>query len=405
MRTRINRRETLKAGAVAAAALAGAPGWTFQNEADDGLLITADSMFDGHRFVENAAVLVRKGKVVRSGPARSVRDASARRLAMGSATITPGMIDLHVHATQGHVPFDRILAHGVTTIRDLGGDLRPTHEGPGRLRYVGAGPLVTVQDGYPTPVWGTGLSAVIKGPASARATVARLVDQGAAIIKMALEPGGEAGAPWSGEHASTPPPWPLPSIEEARAVVQEAHRRGRKVTAHVGEEQGVRIALAAGVDEWAHSPSALVPEELLKEAARKGVRMISTLDTESHTEGALRNARIFVSHGGRLLYGTDMAHPEIPHGFDSQELSLMMHVGLTLEQALAGATSLAGEQLGLAPLGTLRPGAPADLIVAAGDIRQGHGGVKNLEYPLLVMTGGRLVVTPDTTRSPQTPAH
>ncbi|MEV4891432.1 amidohydrolase family protein, partial [Nonomuraea sp. NPDC055795] len=86
--------------------------------------------------------------------------------------------------------------------------------------------------------------------------------------------------------------------------------------------------------------------------------------------------------------------PEIPHGFDSQELSLMMYAGLSLEQALAAATSLAGEHLGLAPLGTLRPGAPADLIAAAGDIRKGHGGVKNLEFPLLVMAGGRAVVTP-----------
>ncbi|GAA2406868.1 amidohydrolase family protein [Nonomuraea africana] len=397
MRIRTTRRETLKLGAMATVGVAGTSGGTFGPAADDGLLLTADLMFDGHRFVEKAAVLVRGGKVIRSGPARAVRDPSARRLALGPATIAPGMIDLHVHATQNRVPFDRILAHGVTTIRDLGGDLRAAHGGhggPGRLRYVAAGPLVTVPGGYPIPVWGTGLAAVIDGPESARETVARLVGQGAAVIKLALEPGGEAGAPWSGDHASTPPPWPLPSVEEARAVVQEAHRRGRKVTAHIGEERGARIALDAGVDEWAHSPSDPIPEDLLEKAARRGVRMVGTLDTQSHTKGAVRNAKLFVSHGGRLLYGTDMAHPEIPHGFDSQELSLMTHVGLSLEEALAGATSLAGEQLGLAPLGSLRPGAPADLVAAAGDIRQGHGAVKSLEYPFLVMTGGRLVVTP-----------
>ncbi|MFI6294818.1 amidohydrolase family protein [Nonomuraea sp. NPDC050790] len=382
----MNRRESLKLGALVAMA---APAF-----AAEGVLVTADLMFDGRRFVEDAAVLVRDGKVVRSGPARAVGGASARKIALGAATITPGMIDLHVHVTRNHVPFDRVLRHGVTTVRDLGGQVKGGPQGPGRLRYLGAGPLVTAPGGYPVPLYGERMAAVVAGVESARRTVSRLVDEGAAVIKIALEPGGEPGAPWSGGHATTPPPWPMPSLEEVRAVVREAHRRGRKVSAHVGEERGARLALAAGVDEWAHSPAAPLPGDLLKKAALQGVRVIGTLDTQARTKGAIANARTFVAHGGTLLYGTDMAHPEIPHGFDSQELSLMTHAGLSLEQALAAATSLAGEHLGLAPLGTLRPGAPADLIAAAGDVRKGHGGVKELEFPLLVMAGGRTVVTP-----------
>ncbi|MBB5083936.1 amidohydrolase family protein [Nonomuraea endophytica] len=383
----MNRRESIKLGALVAVS-----GTAFVAEKE--VLVTADLMFDGRRFVEDAAVLVKDGKVVRAGPARAVGGSSARRFVLGAATIAPGMIDLHVHATHNHVPFDRILRHGVTTIRDLGGQVRGGPQGPGRLRYLGSGPLVTAPGGYPIPTWGTGLAAVVTGADSARRTVSELVDRGAAVIKIALEPGGESGAPWGGEHASTPPPWPMPSPETVLAVVREAHRRGRKVSAHIGEHRGARLALAAGVDEWAHSPADPLPADLLKQAVRQGVRMIGTLDTQSRTQGAMKNAKTFVSLGGRLLYGTDMAHPEIPHGFDSQELSLMTHAGLTLEQALAAATSLAGEHLGLSPLGTLAPGAPADLIAAAGDIRKGHGGVKNLEFPLLVMAGGRAIVTP-----------
>jgi imidazolonepropionase-like amidohydrolase len=93
--------------------------------------------------------------------------------------------------------------------------------------------------------------------------------------------------------------------------------------------------------------------------------------------------------GATLLYGTDMGHLEIPDGVDAEELRRMMTAGLSLEQVLAAATSQAGKQLGLAPLGSLVPGAPADLISAPGDPAQD---LKNLEYPALVIAGGQIVV-------------
>lgn len=74
------------------------------------------------------------------------------------------------------------------------------------------------------------------------------------------------------------------------------------------------LALDAGVDEWAHMPCEALPEEMIARAVDAGVRIVGTLDTLSHCSGVLSNARHFVSRGGVLLYGTDMAHVELPWG-------------------------------------------------------------------------------------------
>ncbi len=209
------------------------------------------------------------------------------------------------------------------------------------------------------------------------------------MIKIGLDPGGEPGAPWSMRPASTPPPWPLLSTDEVAAVVAEAHRLGRIVTAHLAEERGVRIAVEAGVDEWAHIPCQPVAESLLIEAVRRHVPAVATLDTDSHCADSMDNAQAFVALGGTLLYGTDMGHLDIPEGIDGQELDLLTRAGLSLERALASATSRAGRHVGLAPLGRLVPGAPADIVAVPGDIT---ADLKNIEYPTTVIAGGQIVV-------------
>jgi len=397
-RARINRRNTLKLFG-ASAALAGVAGRIpataditagQRSRRGQSLLLRAPRLFDGQRMLSDTAVLIGGQRITAIGPAASMDVRGARCIDLGDATILPGLIDLHVHVGAQHVPFARVLTHGVTTVRDLGGGPLPsTAGGPGQLRYIAAGRFITVPGGYPIPVFGPdGVVAVI-GPDQARQAVRDLVQQGASVIKIALEPGGEPGAPWTAVPADPPPPWPMLSLDEARAIVEEAHRLGRIVTVHLGESQGARIALDAGVDEWAHIPGNSVPEDLLRKAVAQGVRVVATLDTESHCAGDMTNAETFVALGGTLLYGTDMGHLEIPDGFDANELRYMMLAGVSLEDALAGATSLAGEQLGLAPLGRLEPGAPADVIVAAGD--PAHD-LKNLEYPTMVIAGGQVVV-------------
>lgn len=216
-----------------------------------------------------------------------------------------------------------------------------------------------------------------------------------------MEPGGEAGAPWaSGHHHEHENPhrkaphskntWPLLPENIVKAVVDEAHKQGRKVTAHLGEAKGAKIAIDAGIDEWAHLPCAVIPEALLKRAVAQNVKMITTLDTLSKCPGVVHNARTLAALGGEFLYGAEIAHPDIPWGIDAQELMTMMHVAnMQPIEVLRSATSRSGQHLNSPLLGTLRPGAPADMIAVKGDPTHA---LKILEYPDLVMSGGKIIL-------------
>jgi hypothetical protein len=232
------------------------------------LLISAERVFDGHDMRDHAAVLISGSKIIAVGSREALQSQADDELALGDATILPGFIELHAHLALHKVPRDIVLRHGVTTVRDVGGPLSAPSGGVGALRLLTAGPIITIPGGYPISVFGKGYVAETVGTAAeAKELVRRLVAGGAAVIKIALEPGGEPGAPWSlGHHAGAAPPWPIASPEIVGAIVGEAHRLGKIVTAHIGESRGAAIALAAGVDEWAHVPCSAIDEELLRQA-------------------------------------------------------------------------------------------------------------------------------------------
>jgi hypothetical protein len=362
------------------------------------IIVSAARVFDGVDLHENAAVLIKDGTVRAIGPKDQIRDKKAKTYAMGEATVLPGFIELHGHLAFQDVPRDQVLAHGVTTVRDVGGPLIAPTGGDGNLRLVSAGPIITVPGGYPVPVFGHAgghghgdVAAPVETPEQAREVVNHLVHGGAVVIKIGLEPGGEPGAPWTTGHApSTPPPWPMPSLDIVQAVVQEAHKLGKQVAAHVAEPQGVALALAAGVDEWAHVPCVEIPEDLLEKAVAQGVKIVTTIDTLSHCPGIHANTHKLAHLGAQFLYGAEIGHTDIPRGIDAQELHLMLHLtGMTPIELFRTATSKAGEHLGIAPLGTLTPGAPADLIAVRGNPFESF---KTLEYPDLVVSGGKVVV-------------
>jgi len=245
------------------------------------------------------------------------------------------------------------------------------------------------------PVFGPEAAREVGDADEAREAVRRLAADGAAVIKIGLEPGGSPGAPWSAHPTTSPPPWPLLGVETVAAIVEEAHACGLIVTAHLSGPAGAEIALAAGVDEWAHVPCDPLSDGLIEKAAAAGVRVIGTLDTQSRTSGVFPNAVRMGEAGIRVLYGTDLAHPDVPWGIDAFELQLMLHTArgtLTPADVLSAATARAGEHLGLAPLGRLAVGAPADLIGVRGDALARF---KSLEYPELVVSGGVIVVGPE----------
>jgi len=129
---------------------------------------------------------------------------------------------------------------------------------------------------------------------------------------------------------------------------------------------------------------------LLKKAVSQQVKTITTLDTLSKCSGGAHNARAFAALGGELLYGAEIAHPDIPWGIDAQELMAMMHLAnMQPIEALRSATSKSGRYLNRPLLGTLQPGAPADMIAVKGDPTHA---LKILEYPDLVVSGGSIIL-------------
>jgi imidazolonepropionase-like amidohydrolase len=182
----------------------------------------------------------------------------------------------------------------------------------------------------------------------------------------------------------------MPSLDLTKAIVDEAHKLGKIVTAHIGDDQGAKIALEAKVDEWAHIPCAEIADETATKAGQMKIHVVTTLDTMSHCHGVYTNARKLSRSGVTFLYGAEVAHQDIPWGIDAQELGMMSALtGMSHLEVLKAATSAAGRELGLSPLGSLKPGAPADLIATRGNAMKNF---KLLEYPSLVISGGKVVV-------------
>ncbi len=366
------------------------------------VLIHAARVFDGNSIRTNASVLVTGGVVAQIDAREVFKSSNAKVIDLGDATLLPGFIELHAHLAFQHIPADTVLKHGITTLRDVGGPLHQPYGGDGSLRVLTSGPIITAPGGYPIPELGAeNIAIAVSTEQQARETVRTLINGGAVVIKVALEPGGETGAPWaSGHHhehenahskaAHSKNTWPLLSESIVKAIVDEAHKQGRKVTAHLGEAKGAKIAVDAGIDEWAHMPCAVIPDALLKKAVAHNVKIVTTLDTLSKCHGVLHNAKTWAALGGDFLYGAEIAHPDIPWGIDAQELIAMMHAAdMQPLDVLRSATSKSGQYLNIPLLGTLQPGAPADMIAVKGDPTQA---LKILEYPDLVMSGGKIVL-------------
>lgn len=372
----------------------------------DRYVIHAARVFDGYSLLIDAAVMIEADKIIKIDSFTAFKDDEVTRIELGDATLLPGFIELHAHLTFRQVPAKDVLRHGITTLRDVGGPLHAPYGGDGSLRVMTSGPIITAPHGYPIPGLGEHDIAIpVANESQARETVRRLVAGGAVVIKVALEPGGESGAPWSHAHVhadqhlhtdslhqpvSVAQNWPLLPLPIVKAIVDEAHSLGRKVSTHIAETNGAQIALDAGIDEWAHAPCAALPDAQLQRAVEQNVKVVTTIDTLSKCVGIFSNVARLAAKGGELLYGAEIAHPDIPWGIDAQELLyLQQAAGMSPLEVLQTVTVKAGAYLNIPLLGTLLPGAPADLIAVSGDPLQF---LKLLEYPGLVVSGGKIVV-------------
>ncbi len=375
-------------------------------------LLIANQLFDGVNFPQaNMAVLVEGNKIKQVGTAKQLRGLCKTKINLGDATILPGFIESHAHITYQNVNKNIVLEHGITTVQDTGGPLMAIEGGEGALRLLSTGPIIQAPGGYPLNIFGGGeggydkIGYPVDTALAAEEVVQHLVDGGATAIKIALEPGGETGAPWMQPHDGHGPPttpWAMLSEEIVQAIVTKAHALNKRVIAHVGENLGFKRALDTGVDEFAHMPCSAIKEDLLQRAVDQGVTFVTTVDTlsscvdTSTQKGIHSNMMSLAGKGAKFIYGSEIAHDNVPWGINGEEMHMMLHLGsgdsidfTDVVNVFKAVTSQAGEHLGLAPLGTLVPGAPADIIAVRGNPFQRF---KILEYPDLVMSGGRIIV-------------
>ncbi len=346
--------------------------------------------------VRGATLVVQDGRILAAGPSATVTiPAGAERIALDGRFVVPGLINAH-----GHVNAARDLAvyaaYGVTTVFSLGGEPPDVFE----ARAQQATPALNR-----ARVFVSGPVLAPSSPAEARAQVAELAAQRVDFVKIRVD-----------DNLGTTRKMP---VEVYRAVIDEAHRRGLRVAAHLFYLSDAKGLLEAGADFLAHSVrDAAVDAALIRAMQARGTCLSPTLMREVSTfvyestpdffadplflahanrewvtmlneparqeamrtspsaqrykaalEVASRNVRLLAEAGVPIAMGTDTGPTGRFQGyFELMELELLVRAGLTPARALAAATRDAARCMGVdGDLGTLEPGRWADFVVLEAD--------------------------------------
>jgi imidazolonepropionase-like amidohydrolase len=371
-------------------------------------------LFDGtaHPVFEKAVLVVKDGRVIAVGSEKDVNvPAGAERIDVAGRFVIPGLVNAHGHVGEtrglksGPELYTRenVLAqlglyarYGVTTVVSLGGD----REEGFRLR-----------DGQDTDtldrarLFVAGRVVDAKTPDEARQQVEALAALKPDWVKIRVD-----------DNLGTTPKMP-PDV--SKAVIDEAHKRGLRVAAHLFYLEDARHLAASGVDFIAHSiRDKPVDAALVAELAKRSLCVCPTLMREVSTfvygsepaffadaffskeadkdvvaelrgaerrksvnanpasaryrqalQVASRNLKKLFDGGVPIAMGTDSGPPARFQGyFEHLELEHMVKAGLTPTQALRAATGGAARCVGLAgKVGTLEPGAWADFLVLKSD--------------------------------------
>jgi imidazolonepropionase-like amidohydrolase len=381
------------------------------------------TLFDGRSVKRKAGVLVTEGRVrwvgAHARAPRTVRDAD--EIEGRGKTLTPGLIDCHVHLCfDGSADFAgesremtsdavatvkavrnaaRTLERGVTTVRDLGargdsviqvarGVERGLLAGP---RILAAGRALTITGGHGHNV---GFAREVDGPDALRRAVREEIRAGATAIKL-IATGGVLTPGITHDFTAF-------TQEELDAAVQEAHSWRRVVGAHAIGSEGIVQAARAGVDSVEHG-SMLSAEgaRLMKERGTFHVPTISAIrgivdhpdevppyaveKATALVELARDAFRRSLRGGVKIACGTDAGTPFNPHGNTPLEIARMVEWGMTPLQALRSATSSAAALLRLPDVGVVAEGAVADLVLYDASPLEDIAGI--LEPGLVIRSG------------------
>ena len=404
---------------------------------DSAMLLTNARVIDGtgRAPLECASVRVADGRIAEMVSEGGAPDAGLEAAVdLGGRTLMPGLIDAHAHlssdisrspgfgpppALHGELPRPRelgyfvlaktarvLLAAGVTTVRDVGSyddeaiALREAVrlgivEGP---RILSCGRIISAT--APGGAIFTTMYREADGPDDMRKAVREQLRRGADYVKL-MATGARSVL------AEDPEPAQMTAAELA-AIVDEAHRLGVRVAAHVEGLAGARLAVLQGVDTIEHGLSLHREPALLAAMAERGIVLVPTLSTfhdlaERFTDDF---APALVEQAKRQLeqaYATlaaardagvalAMGHDSGPPGENAIELVRMVDGGLPALDGVRAATSGSATALGLgSKLGTVTAGAVADLLVIDGDPLADIRMLCDPERIWMVVQGGKVV--------------
>jgi len=378
--------------------------------------------FDGRKVREKVGVLVSGGTIQWVGAhARAPRDArSAEEVEGGGRTLTPGLIDCHVHlcfdggpdfvaeaaVTEPYAAVKcvgnaaRQLAAGVTTVRDLGGlgavvcDVgRAIADGrtPGP-RVVASGQALTITGGHG---WNS-FARQTDGPDGVRLAVREQVRSGARSIKIVATGGVLTPGIAVDFTAFTP--------EEVDAAVDEAHKWGVPIAAHAIGRTGIANCVRAGIDSIEHGSQ--IDASIARDMKERGVFHVPTISALAGIVGHPEDVPAFAVEKGKQIMdmardafgravraglrhacGTDAGTPHNPHGSAPREIVRMVEWGLSPLKALQAATAGGADLLRVPEVGTIEEGKAADLVLWSGHPVED---VAALLKPSLVMKEGEV---------------
>ena len=375
--------------------------------------ITADALIDviAARRVDKPLIIVTDGRIVSVSTQGSTTGPSgARRIDLPGRTLLPGLIDMHVHLTSlaeiggyqtlkhtdsfwaavGVGNASKTLDAGFTTVRNVGSadfqdvGLKEAIEGGWARgpRIVPATWAIGATGGHCDdnslpPSFDKKQPSVINSPEEARAKVRWLHKYGAEVIKICATGGVfSLGDSVGGQQLS---------LEEMKAIADEAHMLHLKVAAHAHGDEGIRAAILAGIDTIEHC--SLASDETIKLAAARRTWFsmdiynddyILATGTANGTEQesldkekliGLKQRQTFqraVKAGVPMVFGSDAG--VYPHGDNGKQFAKMVEWGMTPMQAIQAATRNAAEALGREKdVGAVEVGRFADLVAVAGD--------------------------------------
>ncbi|MFT5736200.1 MAG: imidazolonepropionase-like amidohydrolase [Maribacter sp.] len=390
-------------------------------------VLQPEHVFDGSEIHANWVVLVEHNSITYAGPLSGLKAPKrTKTLRLDGTTLMPGIIEGHSHlllhpynetswndqvlkespverAIRGTVHAQKSLQAGITTMRDLGAEgagytdvyLKKTIDNgiiPGP-RLLVAGPAIVATGAYGPKGFHDGVTVPLGAePASGEGplieTVRRQMGNGVDLIKVYADYRWTPGADSQ----------PTFLQKELDALVATASSAGKYVVAHASTPEGMKRAIAAGVETIEHGDGGTL--EIFKLMKEKGIGYCPTLAAgdaitryggwkkgiEPDPERIKNKKKTFqlaLDSGVNVVFGGDVG--VFPHGENYREMELMVAYGMQPLDVLKSATTGNAKTFHLNQLGKLEKGYLADIIAVKGNPLKNISAMK--EVPFVMKDG------------------